>query len=324
MEKTNDVKLFFACDDNYIPCFAVVLESIREYMNENRDYYVRVLHSGNISQLNMNKIINEYSSKNLIIEFVDISSKISNICEKLHTRDYYSKSTYFRLFIPNLYPNIDKALYLDCDIVLLDDVGKLYDIDLENNLVGGATDEAVSGVPAFRDYVETRIGVPTYKNYFNAGVLLMNLKKLREINFEDLFIELISKVTFNVAQDQDYLNVICKDRVKYISKFWNKMPIDRNEFEDKELKLIHYNLSFKPWHIDGVNYEEIFWSFADKCIFKDEIHKIKDNFDITQQEKSDLQTVKLMGTCKEQSEDCQTNKNITEIIYQIKQKYALN
>jgi len=266
MTNNNIVSLFFACDDNYIPMFAVVLESIRDHASEERFYDIKVLCTGNISDKNQQKIINEYSQGNMKIEFVDISEKLVNICDKLHTRDYYSKSTYFRLFIPSLYPNLDKALYLDSDILLLDDVAKLYDIDLGDNFVGAIPDESVQAVPEFKVYVTNKIGHDSYKNYFNAGILSMNLKALREINFEDMFIDLIGAVTFDVAQDQDYLNTICKDHVCYIDRAWNKMPI-MDDMDDDEIKLIHYNLSFKPWKQEGVLYADKFWECPKVRIF---------------------------------------------------------
>ena len=185
MNKKNDVTLFFACDDNYIPMFAVVLESIRANSNKNRFYDIKLLHSGNVSQENQDKINKEYSNNNINVEFVDISEPLTKICDKLHTRDYYSKSTYFRLLIPNLYPNLDKALYLDSDIVLKSDVAELFDMDLGDNFVGAIPDESVQVVPEFRVYVKNKIGCDSYRKYFNAGILLMNLKVLREIGVKN-------------------------------------------------------------------------------------------------------------------------------------------
>ena len=60
------------------------------------------------------------------IEFVDLNYYIQKVKDKLYTRDYYSKTTYFRLFLPNLYPQYDKVLYLDSDIGILDDFATLY------------------------------------------------------------------------------------------------------------------------------------------------------------------------------------------------------
>ena len=165
--------------------------------------------------------IKKYERENIDIEFVNLNSYIEKINEKLHTRDYYSKTTYFRLFIPDLYPQYDKALYLDCDIIIREDIAQLYNIDLEDNLVAGAPDEAVQAIKEFREYVEKVVGVSNYNNYFNAGVLLMNLKELREFKFKEKFLYSLSKTTFSVAQDQDYLNRICKGRVKFIDSSWN-------------------------------------------------------------------------------------------------------
>ena len=319
-ESLNDVDLFFACDDNYIPMFSVVVESIKKHLNPNRRYNVKVLYTGNISQQNQERIERAYSSNNFIVDFVDISDKVGNICEKLHTRDYYSKSTYYRLFIPELYPNLKKALYLDSDILLLDDVAKLFDNDLKDNLVGAIPDESVWVVPEFQRYVETRINLDNYKKYFNAGILLMNLEEMRKIKFEELFLELLSSITFNVAQDQDYLNTICKDRVLYLDKVWNKMPII-DDVDINDIKLIHYNLSYKPWQIDGVNYADKFWELSNKSIYADEVKRIKQAYTEEMQRMSDAQTLNLIKMALEQADDEITNADIRNKIESIKCRY---
>jgi len=319
-EHLDDVDLFFACDDNYIPMFSVVIESIKKHLNPRRKYNINVLYTGNISAENQERIEKAYSSDNIVVDFVDITDKVSSICEKLHTRDYYSKSTYYRLFIPELYPNLNKALYLDSDILLLDDVAKLFDNDLKDNLVGAIPDESVWAVPEFQRYVETRINLDSYKKYFNAGILLMNLKEMRKIKFEELFLDLLSNITFNVAQDQDYLNTICKDRVLYLDKVWNKMPIV-DDVDINDIKLIHYNLSYKPWQIDGVNYADKFWEFSDKSIYAEEVKNIKRNYTKERQQLSDAQTVNLIKMALEQAEDELTNNEIRNLVDNIKFKY---
>ena len=198
----NTVNLFFACDDGYIPFLAVTITSIKEHRNPCREYILRVLNTG-ISDEHKTRIKASLECDGFKIEFPDISCEVERISEKLHTRDYYSKTTYYRLFIPELYPEIDKALYLDCDIVLRSDVAELYDVDLKDNLVGAISDSFVTCVPRLHDYVTERVGVRRPIDYFNAGVLLMNLKEMREALFGDRFVELIDKITFDVAQDQD-------------------------------------------------------------------------------------------------------------------------
>ena len=62
--------------------------------------------------------IKKYERKNIDIEFVDLNKYIDKVKDMLYTRDYFTMTTYFRLFIPDIYPNLKKAVYLDSDIVL--------------------------------------------------------------------------------------------------------------------------------------------------------------------------------------------------------------
>ena len=78
-------------------------------------------------------------------------------------------------------------------------------------------DAFVQSIDMLKPYVEKKIGVKN-KNYFNAGVLLMNLKELRKFDFKEKFLKLLSLVKFDVAQDQDYLNALCSGRVKMLDK----------------------------------------------------------------------------------------------------------
>lgn len=277
MEQNKEVlPIFFAADDKYIPFLAVTLQSLVD--NSSTDYYylIKVLYT-NISEEHKEKI-KKYERENVNIEFVDLNYYIEEIKDKLYTRDYFSKTTYFRLFIPNLYPQYNKALYLDSDVVLLRDVAELFNTDLGDNLVGAAPDDVIQTIEVFQEYAEKVVGVSDYRNYFNAGVLLMNLDELRKYNFQEKFLYVLGTIKFSVAQDQDYLNRLCKGRVKLIDKNWNRMPVSNVEVDEKDLKLVHYNLAFKPWHFEDILYKDYFWRYAQKTEFFDEILKIRDNY----------------------------------------------
>ncbi len=277
MEQNKEVlPIFFAADDKYIPFLAVTLQSLVD--NSSTDYYylIKVLYT-NISEDHKEKI-KKYERENVNIEFVDLNYYIEEIKDKLYTRDYFSKTTYFRLFIPNLYPQYNKALYLDSDVVLLRDVAELFNTDLGDNLVGAAPDDVIQTIEVFQEYAEKVVGVSDYRNYFNAGVLLMNLDELRKYNFQEKFLYVLGTIKFSVAQDQDYLNRLCKGRVKLIDKNWNRMPVSNVEVDEKDLKLVHYNLAFKPWHFEDILYKDYFWRYAQKTEFFDEILKIRDNY----------------------------------------------
>lgn len=274
-ENLNTIPIFFTVDDKYVPFLAVALQSLIENSSEKNYYLIKILYTS-ITEENQEKI-KKYEKENVNIEFVDLNYYINKIKNKLYTRDYYSVTTYFRLFIPNLYPQYNKALYLDCDIVLLADVAELYNIDMGDNLVAAAPDDVIQKIEVFQEYVEKVVGVADYRNYFNAGVLLMNLDELRKFDFQEKFLYSLEKIKFAVAQDQDYLNRLCKGRVKIISNVWDKMPIS-NDTDANDLKLIHYNLAFKPWHFEDILYKEYFWEYAKKTEFFDEIIKIRDNY----------------------------------------------
>ncbi len=317
MTKSNtkkDLPIFFSCDEKYTPFLAVALQSLEDNASSERNYIIKVLHADSIKLQTQKHLAERYSVGNFHVEFVDISNHIKEFSDKLHTRDYYSKSTYYRLFIPKMYPQFDKALYLDSDIVVLGDIARLYDTNLGDNLVGAATDEFVQQFPVLKDYVVNRIGVTMSKHYFNAGILLMNLQKLREINFEDIFLKLLSQVKFDIGQDQDYLNAICRNRVTYFSDLWNKMPLSKCV---GKLHLIHYNLDMKPWQKDDVMYQEYFWKYAKQTDFYDAIVEYKNAYTAQLQQTAASQTGMLMVKAKEQASDAAENKKIGKIVQSV-------
>ncbi len=297
----NKIPIFFAVDNGYVPFLGVALKSLIEKSSKDNYYLIKILFT-NITDENQEKI-KKFECENVNIELVDLDYYIQKVKDKLYTRDYYTKSTYFRLFIPDLYPQYNKALYLDSDIVILSDIADLYNIDLGNNLVAGIPDGAVQTVPVFQEYVEKVVGVADYNNYFNAGVVVMNLDELRKFDFQKKFLYLLETVKFSVAQDQDYLNRLCKGRAKILDGTWNTMPIPELNKKEQDIKLIHYNLNNKPWHFDNVLYEKYFWDSAKKTEFYDEIQKIKKNY--TEDERfRDMETGKNLINLAQKECDC--------------------
>lgn len=274
-KQTNEIPVFFATDDNYMPFLVVTLESITRNMNKNFNYIFYILNHG-ISD-KYKALVEKYNTTNSKVVFVNVAEKLAKTGNLLHTRDYYSKTTYYRLFIPTMFPEYDKALYLDCDIAVNGDISELYNKDLGTNLLGAVTEQAVMETPEFLAYATDFLGIKK-GNYFNAGILLMNLNELRKMNFEQKFINLLSSFTFNVAQDQDYLNVICAGRVTYLEHSWNKSPITSEGLTSETVKLAHYILSFKPWHHDNILFGDLFWKYAELAGVKEMITEIKNNY----------------------------------------------
>ena len=295
------IPIFFAVDDGYMPFLAVALESLIDNASKNYYYSIKILYT-NISEDNKHKI-NKYQRQNVNIEFVDLNYYIEKVKDKLYTRDYYTKTTYFRLFIANLYPQYDKAIYLDSDITVLGDISELYNVDLGDNLIAAAPDDVIQTTKVFQEYAEKVVGVADYKKYFNAGILLMNLDEFRKFNFQEKFLYLLETIKFTVAQDQDYLNRLCKGKVKIIDKGWDRMPIATDDMPKEDIKIVHYNLGEKPWRYDNIKYQEYFWKYAKKTEYYDFICKVKENY--TEQDRfNDIQQYKNLKALAQKESDC--------------------
>ena len=291
------IPIFFAVDNNYMPFLSVALCSLIANASKDYDYKILVLNS-NVTENNIGKI-KELENDNFIIEFVNVNEKIENIVDdlSLRLRDYYSNSIYYRLFIASLFPDFDKALYLDADIAVIGDISKLYFEELGDNLVGAITDEVVNANDTFVKYAKVAIGIEAEK-YFNSGILVMNLAEFRKEKIEEKFVHLLSKYNFNVvAPDQDYLNYLCKGKVKYIHKGWDKMAlIEDKDFDESTLQLIHYNMFQKPWNYSGVPYEEYFWKYAKESNYYDEIVNMQSLYTDERKMRDELGGINLINS----------------------------
>lgn len=268
MDTTKEIPIFFATDANYAPFLAVSLNSLLQ--NASKDYFYKIyVLTTNLADEIQNRI-KQVLTPNSSLEFISLKNELDKIQDLFHLRDYYSKETYYRFFIPDLFPNYEKVLYLDCDIIILDDISKLYNTDIKDYYAAAAVEEVMQTVPVFGEYVEKNLGVPR-KQYFNAGVLLINNKRFLKFKIAEKFVELSKQYTFRVTQDEDYLNVLLKDKVKLVDLGWNKTAYKNPEFDDKDLKLIHYKINWKPWHYEDVLYQDYFWKYAKETDYYDEI-----------------------------------------------------
>ncbi len=317
--KTDTVELFFSCDEAYAPLAAVTMLSLKENRSPSRDYNLHILHTG-IGLTTISRLTRELSEDGFKLYFHDISRAAAEMSELLHTRDYYSKCTYYRLFIPRLFPDVKKAIYLDCDLVVRGDVSELFDVELDGKLVAAVPDGAVAKTAEFREYVVQRVGISP-ERYFNAGVLVMNLERMRNIGFEDMFRKLISAVKFDVAQDQDYLNAICKDEVIYIDGSWNRMALCPKE-EGERVNIIHFNLDRKPWQTDGVPFEEDFLEYANRSAWKSRIDQIRLSYSRDDRRMAVEATKKLILTARTEALDFEECARIKEKINAITYKHC--
>ena len=303
MNKT--IPIFFTIDEAYAPYFSVALLSLIDNANREYNYDIHIVHD-RLSKETIKKI-KTMETSNVKLIFTEMNKdlgKITNRKENFLREDLFTLTIYFRIFIPFMFEEYDKAIYIDSDVCIPGDISKLYNLDLGNNFFGGCKDISCQNNEILCNYFKENAGV-SIDEYINSGVLLMNMKKLREVKFEEHFLYLLNKYHFDtVCPDQDYINVMSYGNILHLSNEWNAMPTgDGNMINNP--KLIHYNLFFKPWHFDNVEYEDYFWKYASASIFKDKIYEEKNNYT---KEKQD-EDMKKLDVLVERASNIVKNEN---------------
>jgi lipopolysaccharide biosynthesis glycosyltransferase len=269
------IPVFYSIDDHYAAPFAVSLQSLQAHAHDPRGYRVIVL-AQNLRQKTRDTLAEIITNPLIHLEFVTIDTdtlaQIDDTANKLRC-DYFTFTIYLRLFIPQLFPQLNKAVYLDADTLVLEDVAKLFDHHLAQQLVGAVSDPFIANDPITNRYAQVAIGVPA-AHYLNSGVLVMNLKAMREVDFTGHFLSLLHTYHFqSLAPDQDYLNAIVQQRVLWLDASWNRQG-------DAGLaQIVHYNLFAKPWHYANVAYQDEFWYYADLTPFADALHEQLTHYD---------------------------------------------
>ena len=269
-----EIPIFFSTDDNYIAYLDVAIASLIENASKEHTYRIIVLNTG-LDPENIRKI-RRNERAGFKIDFIDISEEVENIKSRLKDVYHFSVVTYYRLFIASLFPQYDKVVYLDCDLVVLGDISELYGVELGDNILGAAPEQFVQNTAEFRRYASDALGVDP-DGYVNAGVLLMNLEAFRKNQIEEQFVRLITEHDFDLLDpDQAYLNYLCRDKIHVLPNGWNKEPMPL-ACEGKK-NIVHYALYKKPWQYDDVMDGEHFWHYARQSPFYEQICNRKQSF----------------------------------------------
>ena len=151
------------------------------------------------------------SFPNVRLRFVDVGSFVNSV--QFVTHAHIPVSTFYRLFAAYIFAGYDKILHLDADMLICDDVAKVYRTGIEDCMVAATHDadgccQFNGSSPMFKDYGKKTLKLKDQFSYFQAGILLMNLKKIREKYTIRDFIQQIGKGYY--YGDQDVLNVMSR------------------------------------------------------------------------------------------------------------------
>lgn len=231
--------------------------------------------------------------KNVRIRFIDVKKYINNIMsDYFFVISHFSEAVYYRVFIFKILTAYDKVLYVDSDLVLTEDIAGLYQTDIGDKALGAVPDTEVIRMYftdiVIKNYLDKTLELENPYRYFNSGVLIMNLEKMRTYDVEHEFITVMSRIKSPYMVDQDILNVIFKDDTYMLDGFWNyeyhlpiwnpnyaeELPLKvlaEYHYSKEHAKIIHFAGSKKPWQYPQFEMSYYFWKYARQTPFYEEI-----------------------------------------------------
>ena len=267
--------IFYTISADFVPYAAVALQSLVTFARPGDHYQVIFLHE-DLTSVDQTAL-GDLATSQVAVAFYQLDptvlAGIANRPENFLRADFYTPAIFYRLFIADLFPQYDRALYVDADSVWAADPAPLVNHPLNGQLIAAAPDLSVAHVEPMQEYIRGAIGVPG-GDYINSGVLVLNLKRLRDEGFSQHFLKLAQSYHFDcIAPDQDYLNAICHGQIEYLKEEFNAMPKDPAYASEAVAHptLIHYNLFYKPWHFGTVMYGEQFWQIASETPFASQL-----------------------------------------------------
>lgn len=288
---SNDMPIHIVCaaDNNYAMPLAVMACSMLSNHQSNRKIILFII-DGGIKNHNKRKILNSLKSDRCKVNFVKIPSYLLKEIDRVHNpseikqikADYVSIASFYRLLIPDLLPKeIDKVIYLDCDIIVRGNIENLWKIDIGNNYLLAAQDTSILSLSNPKSKLNCqKLGLNPKAKYFNAGVLVINLNKWREDKLTQRAIDYLQQNLKYIGwYDQGVLNGLFADRWQELDPRWNMSPPstygytswEQSPFSEevynnliRDPYIIHFLSKPKPWTSRHALGKEKFFEYVDK------------------------------------------------------------
>ena len=224
-----------ASDNNFVQhCVVTIVSIFRNNKKSDICFYILTEGLTDENEAILIKVVSENAGK-LFITNVD-----KDILKDVPMPDdkqlsHISIATYYRLFISKLLPkNIDKVIYLDCDIIVRQSLNELWEYNIENSAIAAVYQIVDWNISAIK-----RLKYPVEYGYFNAGVLLINLAYWREHQIPDLLLSFVhNNKELIVFHDQDVLNGVLYDKCLKLPCKWNMLS---NFFQKNTLSVSDFN-----------------------------------------------------------------------------------
>lgn len=248
MKDTNHIHIAVAINDAYFMPLYVSLYSL--YHNTNSSCHIHVLYEnlGHEAQAQLKELTQRYGQQ---IDFIRVDIKIANHLE--YAKNWCNEITY-KMFLSELFPKLNKIIWIDADTLIMGDIKRLWVIDIESYAIAAVEDSVSKEMP--------KRGLNWNKPYFNVGVLLLNLAYIRRHNLTEEINRVITTTPSSKLwlPEQDILNLAFKGRVKQIDAtfnaqnafYWKKAfkynGVDQNALFASTPLVVHFTSKSKPWH----------------------------------------------------------------------------
>lgn len=237
------IPIVISFDRNYSDYAAATTQSVF-YNTKNKTKFYWIIPK--IDFLLVNKLKKKLFLNNLI-KIITVEKNDFNILNNLEINSHWGKIAFNKLLIPELVLE-KKVIYLDTDLLVLDDLKSLYDIDVRDHLIAGVLDP---------DGVKTDIINKNDLNYINSGVMLMNLEQFRKINYQEKIKDIFIGNKNKILGDQCIFNKLTENKKLIINKKFNFLVFPNliseeerkiiKNLKENEIKIIHFVGPIKPW-----------------------------------------------------------------------------
>lgn len=272
LDKGKEVNMHIALchDEYYAPYAATVIASVMEN-NKDEEIVFHVISDG--VPANTREILTKWvASRDCEIRFYAINiDDFVGFPLEVNARLHYG--AYFRLILGEVLRDIDRVLYLDCDLVVRGGLKELWNVDITGYALAGIRDRT-------NDYIHVynRLRYPLRDGYINSGVLLIDLKRWRQDGFFEKARILAAKMPNALKNhDQDIINAIYHGQIKMLDFKYNLLEyylyveewldMDRKYYPEiikacHEPVIIHFCMPVKPWHYECINpFKELYYKY---------------------------------------------------------------